>query len=524
MTLTQIATLVCKTIGQFDAESMAAAKAFANRRYTTLIWDAHPWRDAQITDTVTVTATGSATLPPTMDRVIAARANGRFLDPVDAAYLIQTDPTIFERAGNPTVYEEWTDPAAANARKIRLYPKPATNTPVLLVGKRIPAALGDNDSPILRNIDNALIAYTHADMLRRERHYAKANVVFEEANALLAAAKAVETDQANKPRRSKNLTAAGNTLAELADAVCARVGSWSLDDIIIAKDLLRRNYQTVYDSQIWKESTVVASVASDGEQIVLPHYFDRVMSIRVDSSLGSLVPVDTGLLFGIMPSIFEQTTGPQLQFSMLAPSATKKLPPGREKLWLVSDDVNDKGSVYIVGEDAGEEVRETVTLNGTTVIETENYYDVALTISKGVTQGTVSIVGATSTVELGTIPPDETERKHIRLWLLPANVNGRTCLVLGKRKIRPLVTDEDTPMLRDIQSALIEMTVGDMLAMKGKVKEAQDARAKAASAIQILSDLESKQGASAPRVVPMIGDSWGYDGNGSWISDKSYYV
>lgn len=521
MTLSEIATYITGKVGQIDATSVALCKTFIKRRYQ-LIWDSHPWRDAQITASTSVTAgTSSVAMPASMERVIAIQANLRFLDPVDSTYLIQTDPGIFTRSGTPEVYEEWTDAAASDAKKIKVFPTPTVNTTLFIVGKRTRPELTDSTSSIIRNIDNALIAYATGDMLERQRQYAKAQSKFQEASTLLEAAKAIETGQANRPRRAKNLTVSGNSLAELTDSVCARVGAWELDNVILVKDLVKRNYQAVYDRELWRESLVVATVESDGEEVVLPEYIDRVVAVRADANLGELIPVDTGLLFGIAPNIFEQSTGTQVAYSTLAPVGVKVLPPGNERLSLVSTIGSDKGAVFIRGESAGAEVTEEVTMAGTTPVQTVFTYDTPLTIAKGATVGTVIMTGATSTVELQRLLPNETERKHIRLWLHPQNAAGTACLILGKRRIQPLQSDEDTPMLRDIQGVIIEMTVADMLTRAGNAKGATEARAKAKDALQSLINLETRQGAAAPRVIPSI-EPMAYDMNylGSWIVAK----
>jgi hypothetical protein len=525
MTLDTITVLVTSTVGQQDATSQGICKDYIQRRYQTIA-DSHPWIDLQITATVTLSGgTSVISMPTNMERVTAARANGKFLDPVTSSFLIQTDPDIFERSGVPTLYEEYTDyTVSPTVKKIRFFPQPTVDTPIFIVGRRTVTALGvgsgAGSSSVIRGIDNALIAYATGDMLERQRQYAKAQAKFQEANALLEAAKALESQQSNQPRRSKGLTAAGNSLAEMADSVCARCGMWSLDDVILVKDLLKRNYQTVYDSTLWQESTAVALVQSDGEQLVLPAYFDRVISVRSDPKLAQLVPVDVGYIFGIAPAIFEETTGTQFGFSMLTPVAVAVVPPGLEKLDFVSSNSSDKSPIFIRGESQGDVLTEVLVLNGTTTVTTANNYDYPLTIAKQVTTGDITITGHTSTVQLQKLYANELERKHIRLWLHPANETNQDCLVFGKRKINPLLSDEDTPMLREVQNVLIEMTVADMMLKNGKSNDASVSAGKAEKSLERLIKLETNQGANQPRVIPSVEPSYcGYD-SGYWVASK----
>lgn len=504
MTLLELATFVCGKVGQSDTASLAACKTFVKRRYQ-LCYDAFPWADTQIRYSDAASAgTSYINKPATVERIISMAVLGTpstFLEPVSANFLIQTDINVMYGSGTPQYYEEYTDlNDAVHPRKVRIYPTPDVDSTFLVIGRRIrPELDDDSDSPIIRTIDNALIAYAHGDMLQRARHYAKAKELYEEAGALLTAAKNLETEQTAKPRQTKTLTAAGNSLLELTDAVCARINVWALEKRIIIKDMLRRNYQMIYDRELWKESLVVVTVASDGEQLVLPSYIDRVVDVRADASLGALIPSDTGTLFHITPTIFEQTTGTQFSYTTLPPSATAVVPPGRERIAIVSTH-NEKPSMFIRGSSAGEIQTETVVLTGTTPKLTYYSYDVLFSAPKPVTTGTITLTGDTSTVLLQTLGPTEIERKHVRLRLHPGNTTGTDCLILGKLAIRPFQSDEDTPMLRSIQGALIDLTVGDMLDHLDKNGDKH--RAKGEAAIKGMIALEQQQGASAPRVIP----------------------
>lgn len=518
MTLTELAGFVTDKLGVPDAYHVALCKRFIKRRYR-MIADSFNWNDTQKIDSATVTGgTSSVAMPASMDRVISVRANGKLLDPYNAADIMQLDPAILDTAGTPKFFEVWADSAASDARKIKVYPYPAADTVLYVVGKRLLADLADGTSSVIGNIDNCLLAYGEFDMLQKLRQYGKAKEKLEEASALLEQAKALETKLANRPRAAKGLTVAGNSLAELADAVCARCGAWSPDDAVLAKEFLRRNYQAVYDGFLWKESRVAVNVASDGEQLVLPHYIDRVISLRADSHFAELGNLDIEFLFTVWPTIFEATSGRQSGYSLLAPVGVKVLPPGNEQLSFVSDSVNDKSPIRLMGMSAGDEVSETVTLNGLAPVISAHSYDEPLTIAKQATEGVITVTGVISAVELQVLQPSELERKHIRIWLHPPNTTGATCLVAGKRRINPFVTDEDTPLLRAIQGPLIDLAVADMFDRPGgDMKKADSARERGMAGVKRLVDLETKQGADMARIIPYAepigcsGGRYGYD-------------
>ena len=518
MTLAEISAHVTQTVGQTDATSVAVCKDYVKRNYQ-IVWDSHDWRDARVHESLSFTAgDGLENLPAAVDRVIAVKldTNNALLDPVDAADVLAYDASVLNSTGTPTMYEELT--TSAGVHQLRLYPAPATNSTVTVVGKRVRPELTDGTSPILRNIDNILIAFTMANMLERQRQYAKANQQVEKGGALLEAAKRVEMEQSNRPRRAKSLTASGDTLAEMADDVCARIGDFRPETYILVKQFLRREFVSLWDARLWNDSRVAVNVASNGEQLILPEYIDRVIGVRADPGLGQLGQMDAEYVLSVYPTIFEETTGTQFGFSYLTSVGVKTLPVPDvgEKLAIRSTSASDAtGNVFVYGEDSGGlEVRENVALNGTTPVLTTNTYKTPLTITKPAnTAGDIIVMGNTSAVELQRIYAGERERKHLRLWLFPPNTASETCLVVGKRRLLPLVNDQDTPLLRGAVTYLVNAATANAFMQFGKQAEAQVYQNKADEAKQTLISLEEQQGAKQMRVIPSVepyscDDSW----------------
>lgn len=522
MTLLEIAQFVTGKLTLLDSNSLALCKSFVNARYQTIA-DSFQWQDVQMTVQLGLDSGENVkALPDEMGRVVAIRSNDdTFLDPVNVNLLMQTDPTIFERTGLPTVYLENYD-STQNQRQITVYPITEAPISLFIVGRRKLPALGNNDESVIRNIDNVLIAFGRYDMLQRMRQDGKAELALTEANALLQAAQNQETSQGNQPRLSKQLTVAGNSLAELTDAVCARTGQWSLDSCVLIKEFLRRQWQRVWDACNWSEATVIARVNSDGSEVILPHYFDRVIALRANANLGGLPVVEPGLWFGISPQIFEQS-GTNLgaySWGYLTPVGVAALPPRREKLSFSSSWGADAQRIRIHGEIRGDEVTETVTLQGNVPVQTINEYDTPLMVAKDITHGDVTVTGATSGVQLVKLLSTERERKHMRLWLQPTPA-ATVCLVLGKRRITPFAQPEDTPLLRDVQDVLINAACGDMFAKMGDKDSAASAREAAGTALKTLVSLETEQGAYSACVVPETDYYPGInDYEGNWIVSK----
>ncbi len=507
--LSEMIDTVCARANSYAIDSVILARSFLKRRYR-MIWDSYLWRDSTTTATASTTSSQAyIATPATIERVISVSINGKLLDPVDASYLAQAGPDIVSGSGTPTAWEE-TD--AAGVKRINLYPIPDAVYSVTITGKKpITNLSSDTDVPRIRNVDTALLAFATSDLQQRVGNMDGAKASLDEAAAALSALKDLEGQQTVRARMAKPLTVSGNSLQELADAVCSRTSQWTMDAQILAKEFLRRNYQMVYDSQLWSESLVEITYDSVLDVLVLPLSIDRVISIRGTSTLGQLSNVQPSFYYGVTPQIFEQTGDP-LAFNYLTPSATLTLPvtgvdADSEKVEIASNSASDKSPVFIRGEVNGtpEFVREeTVVLNGTTPVQSVGSYSVLLTVAKQITAGTVLITGVDTDVLLGALMANERERKHIRIQLRPTPTANVTCRLLCKRRLMPFVTNEDTPMLRDIGNVLINLASSDMFMKIGDKDSAAVAKAKADEALKALVALEQNQGAWTGQVVPEI--------------------
>lgn len=212
MTFIQLVNDVCSRVGQTDSTSVARCRAFIQDRFL-MLYDSRNWRDAIKNATITlVSGTSNIAVPTGIDRVIGININTagseHLLVPIDSPLAFQLNAAINATSGLPMAYEDYSDPDSPRssdnivARKIRFYPTPDQNYTGLLIGKRTLTNMSvDSDTPILRNVDNALIAYATGDMLERQRKRGAAQVKFQEASALLGAMVRQETEQSgNLPR------------------------------------------------------------------------------------------------------------------------------------------------------------------------------------------------------------------------------------------------------------------------------------------------------------------------------------
>lgn len=220
MTLSEIANFVCAKMMDTEEASVATCKDFINRRYQ-MIWDSAVWTETLGTvsqpvliNTAEVTISGNpqvfyyptaaSTTGTKMDFVVAAKFvptgedEGHETMGVDWASFFQIDPGIFEniaaRRSFPSNFANLPKDASGNCR-IRLIPATSTAGSLFALGKLKLQALGDNDSPVLRGVDNALLAFAEGDMYERSRQFSKAQAKFTEAAAQIQIMRDLEKGQ-----------------------------------------------------------------------------------------------------------------------------------------------------------------------------------------------------------------------------------------------------------------------------------------------------------------------------------------
>lgn len=510
-TLGGLADEVAARIGDYAPATYISIKQFLRREYQ-MIWDSYLWRQALVRGASTVTG-GIAPLPDGFERVISVRYSDTAVLPIDMALQFEVDALAFEASGVPAGYTESV--AGDGTMRIELHPSPPDSSAVLVLGKlACPVLAADTDVAKLRNVGNALICFASADMMMRNPAMAAgAADMRAQGTAHVGIMQSAEVEQSLKQRQTRTITVAGNSLAEMTDAALARCGVYDIENIILVREFLRRQYLALYDSRPWKESLVMARVRTDGQTVILPEYMDRVIAVRGDRNL-TMSTVDLVHIYLTCPALFDKQTGGPCLFSILTSVATAALPLAAT-MSLVSSDAADKCAVFIRGDSNGLDLSETVTLNGTTAVSTVNTYDTPLTLAKPITKGNLTVRSGLPAVTLLVLPAAERERKHVRLWLHPGTETmGQDYLVLGKRHIHPLVRDEDTPLIRDAANALIHAAAGDLAARMGKMDMANDFRTQAGAAVKTLVDLETHQGAQMTQIVPYMEPT--YYGNDYW--------
>lgn len=253
-------------------------------------------------------------------------------------------------------------------------------------------------------------------------------------------------------------------LGEIINYVAGKAGR--SDDAFKAKlrtwAALRRDM--LWQQQLWKDCLAIypLTVTAGQNTVILPSQIERVLAAKTDSQ--SLVPVDQVVLFREDPAAWERA-GAAVQFTRPAPIGVTTPPlSAGERISLVSSNNADAGKkVSIYGELAGEQVTETLALNGLTPVTTAASFSTVWQLSKEGTTGQVTATGATSTAQLVSLAPEQTEKRHHRIRLHDTPTGPVTLHVLAKRLPPPLRQDSDATGLPSLDNALLAFVTADAL-------------------------------------------------------------
>lgn len=298
------------------------------------------------------------------------------------------------------------------------------------------------------------------------------------------------------------------TLGELADLVCTKIHRSDDQSVIEAKKYLRSRYEMIWNSNPWRDAMCEVLIPSVDVQrtIILPVIVDRVQNVLFDDR-----PIPTEsmqFIYQVAAFRFGAPADPSV-FVTLAPSALAAS-PGGSKLKLVSESESATGKASIRGLLGNDEVSETVTLTGTEDVLTSNDYDVVFQCSKASTAYGLSVKDEDDNTLLSLRAP-ETHRSHQRIDLITIPQSEKTISVLGKRRIKPMIEDSDSPELTGIDNALLAFAIGDMWESQRQYGKAQIKFGEGSSMISQMADLERRQSASVIRLVPQAED---YDWRG----------
>lgn len=311
-------------------------------------------------------------------------------------------------------------------------------------------------------------------------------------------------------------------LTDLAYRVGRKIGMTDATTLALIYEWADARHEMVCAGELWKDLLSIYTLAVSAAQstVILPPQIDRLVAARYDTT--NLLPVDQVFLFATDPGIWDRT-GIAARMAEL-PAVGCRVMPTSERIALVSNNAADTTqTVSIVGELAGAEVRESLTLNGTSAIQSVNSYDLIYTLAKETTAGRVAVTGVTSLAALLTLQADETARPHCRLRLLEGTTDALTLMVLGKRKAHRLLLAADQPAIRGLEGCLEAFVLADAYEWQRQTEDAADKRAEAMALLEKLKNTEVFQAANVQQLVP-YGDTPGENpGGGGGYLGKGYF-
>jgi len=251
------------------------------------------------------------------------------------------------------------------------------------------------------------------------------------------------------------------------------------------------------------KATAIADSWAD--EMVCPQQFETILGVSYNQA--NLLPTQLITQFMTNPDSFK-TDADSAQFSVIDSSGIN-FDPAYGAIEFMSSDSSDNGKqITIVGELSGQELtlqKETVTLASS--VQTSNSWSAVYSLSKETTTGYVRVRNP-STMVYFDWPEWENVSKFQRVKFFdrpkydassPVNL-----YVLGKKKIRPMVSDYDTPMVSGIDNVLIHFATGDMLKRSRQFGKAQLEIQQANSLMQVARDQENNQSAKEVRLIPDV--------------------
>lgn len=298
------------------------------------------------------------------------------------------------------------------------------------------------------------------------------------------------------------------TVQEMSDQITQKLFKTDAASVAACKGFIRRRYRMLYDGSLWKDTLEVSSnIAASTNVITLPESISLLIGVRWNNCL--IDPVELSFLLRIDPSAFERV-GTPVRVAELPPIGMSANPATAEAFTFVSSSASDVALTFLLrGELSGVPQYEEITLNGTTPVTSTKSWTKVTTASKAVTTGTVTVAGATSATTYLTLWPEETEKKYLQIQLFssPADTT-KTILALGKKRFQDLVKNQDSPIIRGIENALLAYAEADMLQRERQYGKATAKVEEAGAMLAVAKDMGIHQSMNIVCITP--------DPNGEW--------
>jgi len=274
----------------------------------------------------------------------------------------------------------------------------------------------------------------------------------------------------------------GMTFKQLQDEIGRHIQDTSSGRNTRIKDSINRKYVEIADGfdwpDLWRVESAEVSTFSGEAYIFMPRHVDLVKKIVVDSNKQIMWNSNPEMFFNRFFDTLD-TNANMFAYTSNGSSPTKRVIITPETLNLVSSDAGDTSPVVeIWGLVSGEELNESVTLNGTAPVTTSNTFTRITRIGTNTgigdssRAGNITITGTTSSTEYAVIPNYEFDSRYQSIRVKDGPSANDTLSIVYKKKVRKLINDGDTLEI-PADLILFEMSTADILQSEGKYSQAQ---------------------------------------------------
>jgi len=300
------------------------------------------------------------------------------------------------------------------------------------------------------------------------------------------------------------------TLLEMTNRVSNKVQKSSAIFQSHIKEWIDEKYDEIWKKKLWKASIRAkesgVSLVSADAFLILPKDVSEIIVIAERSDNKVLFQVDVKTLWVNFVDVIDNA-GKPINYIPAGTVGFKGQPTSAETINVVSSAAGDTTQVvrlwFLVN---GEEVTETVTLNGTTAVTSSNTCDASgfLRASKDSnTTGVITIEGNTSGTDFLVLAPEEFTAYHerIRLRHVP-NAADTVSIYYKKRRIR-FVNDQDIPEF-DCSTALISGALAEAWKEQKQYSKSQLEEGRFNRLIADLIGEKEMQGENMEQAIPHI--------------------
>lgn len=258
------------------------------------------------------------------------------------------------------------------------------------------------------------------------------------------------------------------------------------------KDAINRNYEEIAGGHDWADLYRIelgeVSVFAGESVAYMPAHVDVVKKIILDSNKDLLINTAPSMLIKRNFDFLENSSNPD-QYTIVGSSPFKREIITPETLEFVSSDAGDTTpTVEVWGFVGGEEINETITLNGTTPVTSSNTFSRVTRIGTATSRadssraGNITVTGTTSSTEYSVIKNHEFDSRYQAVRLQDGSNTGTTLTIFYKKKVQKLINDGDSLEI-PVGKTLFHLSVMDILDSQGKASQAREHERKGAKAM-----------------------------------------